>query len=473
MGGTVGANLISLVLLPIITRFFAPEAFGELGMFIAVTGILGVCVCFRYELAIVLPKRDVQAYNIWWLCIIATVVFTALLSLLIFLFEDLLAPYQDTLSWIKYIWFIPILMLIHGVYLSFNHWNTRCKNFGAVSLSKVGNQLGNSSSALGFGWAGYLGGKELIIASLIGRFVSTLIQFSVLMNFIKMAFKNFRWRYVFYSLKRYKKFPLYGTWSILLGVAAWQLPVIFLGVFFPVAVVGYYALGLKILQLPMNLLGNAIGQVFFQQANEFAYKQETKVQDMMFVIIEMLTLLSLVPLVLLACVGKEIFGVAFGTEWQEAGVYVTILMPWIFLWFLSAPFTSIFAIYEKQEVQLVWNIFNFMARVLAVMVGGVYLQSAHETLLILSIVGGIIYLAKFWLTFKIVKLSAVKLLKKIYSYILWSLLILVIYLLVLPFLTADYQQIIMAFALGGFYVCWLLYYKSDFIKRAYALKKEN
>lgn len=473
MGGTVGANLISLVLLPIITRLFAPEAFGELGMFVAITGILGVCVCFRYELAIVLPKRDAQAYNVWWLCILATLIFTALTSLVIFVIEDILAPYQETLSWIKYIWFIPVVMLIHGTYLSFNHWNTRRKNFGAVSLSKVGNQLGNNASALGFGLAGYLGGKELIIASIIGRFISTLVQFSVLVNFVKTAFKKFRWRYIFYSLKRYKKFPIFGIWSILLGVAAWQLPVILLGFFFPVAVVGFYALGLKILQLPMNLLGNAIGQVFFQQANEFAHQQDKKVINMVLVIIEMLTLLSLVPLVLLACAGREIFGIAFGAEWQEAGLYVTILMPWIFLWFLSAPFTSIFAIYEKQELQLIWNVFNFIFRILAVVIGGVYFKSAYETLMLLSIVGIVIYLAKFWITFKVVKLSAMAVVKKIYGYVLWSITIITAYYLAAPLLKDDYQHIMLVFGLGGFYACWLLYYKSDFIKKVYALRKGN
>lgn len=477
MGGTVGANLISLMLLPFITRFFSPEAFGELGVFAAIVAILGVAACFRYEMAIVLPKRNIQAISVWWLCVIITVFYTAFVSLIIYVSEDFFIAFFEGHPVVKYIWFIPAVLLIHGIYLACNYWNTRTQNFGTVSVSKIGNQLGNSGFSLGFGVLGISGGKELIIASIIGRLFATGVQFSAFTQNLGRAIKCFRWRYVIYALKRYRKFPLFGTWSILLGVAAWQLPVILLGVLFPVAVVGFYALGLRVLQMPMNLLGNAIGQVFFQQANIYAISKDNKdkVASTALNIIEILVLLSLVPLCLLACAGPEIFAFVFGMDWREAGLYAQILMPWVFLWFLSAPFSPVFAVYERQGLQLFWNIFNFSLRVLAILIGGLYFNNAYIALGLLTLFGVGIYGAKFWITFSLIGLSFKALFNRIYSYIAWAVFVVGAYHVMSVYFSADWHHIGAVFILGLIYGFWLFCTKTYLIKKIYkknALKSD-
>ncbi len=469
MGGTIGANLISLLLLPFITRFFSPEAFGELGVFAAIVAILGVAACFRYEMAIVLPKRTIQALSVWWLCLIITVFYTALVSLIIYLCGDLFAVFFNDHPVVDYLWFIPVVLFIHGVYLTCNYWNTRTQNFGTVSVSKIGNQLGNSGFSIGFGALGFAGGKELIIASIVGRLIATCVQFSAFAKHCKQAIKHFRLRYVIYALKRYKKFPLFGTWSILLGVAAWQLPVILLGTLFPIAVVGFYALGLRVLQMPMNLLGNAIGQVFFQQANIYAISKDNKdkVASTALNIIEVLVLLSLVPLGLLACAGPEIFAFVFGVEWREAGLYAQILMPWVFLWFLSAPFSPVFAVYERQGLQLFWNVFNFSLRVLAILVGGLYFKDAYIALALLTVFGVGIYGAKFWITFRMIGLSFRTLFKTIYGYIVWGIGVIGAYHLSSVYFTADWHHILSVVILGLIYGFWLFCTKTYLIKKIY------
>jgi len=473
IGGSLGAHLISLMLLPVITRLFLPDAFGELGIFAAVTGVLGVTICFRYEMAIVLPKRNIEAVNVWWLCILITSVYTGLICLIIFLFNDQFLQFFYDSAAVKYIWFIPVVLFIHGIYLASNYWNTRDKNFGIVSLSKIGNQTGNSTSATGMGFLGHITGKDLILASIIGRAVAATIQLSGLYKFSKLAVDNFRLKYIFHALKRYKKFPLFGIWSILLNSAAWQLPVILLGIFFPVATVGFYALGLRILQVPMNLLGSSIGQVFFQLANTFAINEQdkNKVAEITLEIMELLVLFSMVPLALLACAGEEIFAFTFGQEWREAGYYAKVIMPWIFLWYLSAPFSTVFAIYERQGLQLVWNIFNFSLRLLAIIGGGLYSDNPLIALALIAVSGVGIYSVKFWLTFNLIQLSFSDLFKRLYCYIIWTVLLSGTYFSIIPYLILDWQRIILVVLLTSVYSVWLLHSKSYLIKKIYYKSK--
>ena len=72
VSGTSLAQVISLLAAPILTRIYAPEAFGIAALFASITGILSVLACMRYELAIVLPDNDREAANLLAVCLVIT-----------------------------------------------------------------------------------------------------------------------------------------------------------------------------------------------------------------------------------------------------------------------------------------------------------------------------------------------------------------------------------------------------------------
>lgn len=177
------------------------------------------------------------------------------------------------------------------------------------------------------------------------------------------------------GLKRYKMFPLIDSSSALMNTVSWQLPAFLLAAFFSPVVVGFYALGMRTLQLPMSLVGSAIAQVFFQRAAE-AHKSgnfATLVQG----ITELLLKIIVFPVMLLTVVGPELFSFVFGEVWIEAGNYIQILSLWIIFWFLYSPLSVIYVVLEKQKLGLWFNMVNLSTRFLSLliggMVGGVYL----------------------------------------------------------------------------------------------------
>lgn len=64
VSGTGLTQLIGVLAAPILTRLYAPEAFGVAALFASLTGIPGVLACMRYELSIVLPDNDREAANL-------------------------------------------------------------------------------------------------------------------------------------------------------------------------------------------------------------------------------------------------------------------------------------------------------------------------------------------------------------------------------------------------------------------------
>ena len=112
------------------------------------------------------------------------------------------------------------------------------------------------------------------------------------------------------NMKRYRKFPMYSSWSALLNTMSWQLPALMLGIFFSPIIVGYYALGVRIIQIPMQSIGQAVSQVFIQRAAKA--KNENKLTSLVDELIRRLFIIGLFPALLLSIIGKDFFVIIFG-----------------------------------------------------------------------------------------------------------------------------------------------------------------
>lgn len=76
--GSVFAQGLGILVIPIVARLFAPEAFGVAALFASITGIIGVLVCLRYEVSIMLPKTDEEAANLLGVSLCSVLIITAI-----------------------------------------------------------------------------------------------------------------------------------------------------------------------------------------------------------------------------------------------------------------------------------------------------------------------------------------------------------------------------------------------------------
>jgi O-antigen/teichoic acid export membrane protein len=191
---------------------------------------------------------------------------------------------------------------------------------------------------------------------------------------------------------QYKKFPLFSFWSSIANTISPQVPAFLLAYFYSTAVVGHFSLANQVVNLPMGIVGGAIGQVFFQKVSEV--KNGNGEGDMKVIVGEVynkLISIGLFPMILLVILGEQIFTFAFGEEWGISGTYVRILVPWIFLVFLSSPITTLYNVFEKQKVWLIFSMSLLVSRVVALVIGGRY--GSPEFALALYSFTGIV----FWL----------------------------------------------------------------------------
>jgi lipopolysaccharide exporter len=369
VSGTTAAQALSILAAPLMTRLYAPAAYGTLALFTSITSVLGVIACMRYEFSIMLPASDEEATNLLALSLAFAALVSALTIPVIWWGREPLLEWLNAPQLWAYLWLVPPAVFVAGVFLALNYWNSRTKHFARLSVARVTSAVATTSAMLGAACAGHSTAGAMIAASVGGQAVTTtVLGAQIWRDHGKLFLRTVRWREMLAGLKRHRKFPVFSTGSALLNTASWQLPALLLFRFFSSTIVGYYALGFRILHMPMTMMGAAIAQVFFQRAAE-AHVEGT-LSCLVESTLRRLVMIGLFPMLTLTIVGRDLFAVVFGSRWVEAGVYTQMLGIWALVWFVASPLSTLFIVLEKQELYVMWDAVNFATRLVSLGIGG-------------------------------------------------------------------------------------------------------
>ena len=389
MSGSTLAQIITILAAPVLTRLYGPAAFGVLGLFVATTRILTQVSALRYELAIMLPERDEVAINVTGVALSLVLLTSVLLIPLTMLLGKPLALMVNAPELIPYLWLVPVSIFFAGEALVLNYWFSRRRNFGRLSITRLAQSTTSVGVQLGAGYVGNATGGGLISGLIAGQAVAAISLAAMgWRSMFTLAKQHLSWTGMVEALKRYRKFPKYNVWATLMNSVSWQLPTFFLSYFFSSVEVGYFALGNRVIELPMRLVGSSIAQVFFQRASVALH--EGTLHLVVASTFRYLVTLSFFPLMLLIFVAPELFSLIFGPKWHEAGVYTQILAPWIFFWFISSPMSTLFSVLEKQEWGFRLNGAILLSRLGALWLGG-WLGNARLMLALFALSGMLLY----------------------------------------------------------------------------------
>lgn len=368
VSGTTSAQLLGILGAFFTTRFFAPSAFGVAALFGSITGVAIMIACMRYELSIVLPAEDDEAANAVGVSFAFLVLSTALFAGLVWAGGGLLSHLLKAPELHRSLWLVPASVFFGGLSAILNRWNSRKKQFMRLTLAQIVCAVCTLGAQVTFGFMGRVTGGYLIGAAVLGAAVSTsMLALLTWREHSRLLLDAVRAHRVLAALKRYRRFPKYGAANALLDAISWQLPVWFLSVAFYTAVVGQYALGVKLLHMPMNLVGTNVAIVFFQRAARA--RHEGTLSEVVESTFRSLVTLSLLPCLTLSLVGKDVFVVFFGARWAQAGVYAQVISLWLCVWFAAGPLSMALDVLEQQALRLRLSVLNVVTRVAALLVG--------------------------------------------------------------------------------------------------------
>ncbi len=399
VGGTTIAQVLNFLFAPVTTRLFTPEVFGDLSVFISITGIVGIIVCLRYELAIILPQDDDEGFSLLKLSFI----FAAIVSIatgFIFLFwgkaiYTTFGAKNLTIYW----YYVPIILFLIGVIQASNYWLTRTRQFIILSWNKVIPVLVINTVSLGLGFAGYRDVGARIFAILISNIANIVVIAKAIIP--KFKYNKYSTKYPRKELiKSYKNFLVYDIWGALLNNLSWMIIPILMNTYYGRNAAGQYSISLRIIQIPASIIGVSISQVFLKTANEEKYNKK-----LYFYCIKMAKKLCIytAPIaIILLILSKPLFLFLFGESWGVAGRYTQILVPWSLLWFIASPLSSVYTICQKQNLFLFISILNLLTRFLSLYAGKM-IGNDILGIILFSVSGFIVYGISLLIIFNIAK----------------------------------------------------------------------
>lgn len=365
VGGTTIAQGLSFLFSPIQTRLFSPEVFGELSVFTSITGIVGVIVCLRYELAIVLPKDDDEGFALlklsWFFAALVS-----LASLVVFgLWGRQIYARFNAPGLARYWYYVPITLLLTGIIQAANYWLTRQRKFTVLSYNKVLPVLAINLVSIGLGLAGDRALGARLFSSLVSQLVNLAVLATVLVPDSKVVGR------AQYGKKeligKYKNFLVYDIWGALINNISFMIVPILMSSSYGSYYAGQYSLSMRVIQIPISLIGSALGLVFYNSANK--YKINGELSNYVIRLSKSLFLFTLPIAAFLMLFGRTFFIFIFGLNWDHAGVYTQILSFWAMIWFISSPVSMVYPILQKQNISLISSTSNFLGRVLAIYLG--------------------------------------------------------------------------------------------------------
>lgn len=354
-GGNVTAKLIGILSAPIITRLYTPEDYGVFSVFISIVAIVGSLATLRYAVTIPIAKEDNLADNLLKLCFLITFSISIVWFIGIALWGDFFMVKFSAENLRPFLWYMPVAFLGIGIYEALNNWAVRNRKFRLITRTKVSQGISSAVVKVGLGVLGVIP-LGLILGHIAQEAAGITSLFSKLYQTRPSFFKTINLHKIQNAAIRYKKFPLVQSWSQLLLVFGAQLPVIMIGAFYGVEVVGVFGLAQNMINMPMDLIGQSVAQVYYAEISKIGKNNSEKIYFLSISIISKLFLIGLIPVGLLIAFGPWAFKLVFGPEWLEAGVFARFLSILILTRFISSPISSIFNVYEKQSLQLALNI---------------------------------------------------------------------------------------------------------------------
>ena len=392
LSANVLAQVIGLLVYPILTRLYTPEDFGLLNLFMSIGGILVLLSTCELQSAILLPSQEGEAAGVARLTL--RVVGICLLVIAITIpFSSSIAHLFDAPALANYYWLLVPYVGIMGCWTIYNAWLTRRREFGRISAYQLNQSITGVLTKLLFGWIGWLR--------------SGLIVSSVLSPFIAICTSIVRDREAFRSLwqpcecgsrelaNRYRRFPLFSMPRALVNNLSGNLPALLLTPYFGLNQLGLFAMAITLAFRPITMITASLHQVLFERVAQSVREGQSVWRWLSKRWLQLVAIV--VPIMLLLTIVMPwLVQVLLGAGWNETAILIRYMMPWLTCVFLIAPLAFISEVFGQQKLFLIIEIVYLGLRVSA-MVIGIWMNSFALAIILISASGVLVLLLQLCL----------------------------------------------------------------------------
>src|SRR5439155_20814770 len=137
MTGTTIANLIPVLLSPVLTRLYAPAEFGLFAVYGRIAALLAVLATGRYEMAIVLPAEDDDAFHLLGLSLLVVGLMIVVATVAVIAFHSPLLGILRSPGLSSWLYLLPLGVLLAGAIQALTVWLNRKRAYPRIAQSRI------------------------------------------------------------------------------------------------------------------------------------------------------------------------------------------------------------------------------------------------------------------------------------------------------------------------------------------------
>jgi O-antigen/teichoic acid export membrane protein len=339
LAGSSAAHLIAALMLPILSRLYSPEQFGEFGIFLSIIGITAVFSSGKFELAIISEPKLNRRVALALLAIITSLIFISLLLLLYAVSVSINVFELEGVSWSL------VVLICGGLVATVTHdalMNFKISQETVLPIARA--KVVRVKFGLPFGEvAGRVSAVVSVCSFKYRKF--TKVRIGRMVTHLKLVAK----RNLEYPFKIAPSWTLNNSSTLLLpAFLAWQ---------YDLAVSGGFFLMYKIFSLPETAVVQSVNQSFMVEFKRHlgSPKKQLEVFKKTAKTLFSLSLIIYPILGLLFYLGV---GVIFGAEWQRYSLFGVLMIPYFIAQFTMSSLYVSLNILSEHSSQVVWDLFR-------------------------------------------------------------------------------------------------------------------
>lgn len=341
--GSFIAQAITALSMPILTRLFSPEQLGVYTYVISSAAIFMSIINGRYDVSIVTEKDEKKIFPLVKLCLLlgCTMAIIGSFFFAIYFFCT------DKGVWMAgYIFLILLSYALVDVFTAYNNRNKEYKIISAVYVIRTAAQNGLAILA------GFLINSVhcLCLPYSLGLFLGLQKQVMPIKSHLKEIL-CIPYSCIKKVALEHKKQPLFSAPALLANSLSYSLITIFLESLYGMENVGLYSVSVRLLGLPLAIIGVNVSRVFVEQASK-EYNNNGSFQYAFKRTFVLLLTVSIIMVIVLHFCATPICTLVFGKEWADAGVFIKILAPMFGVRFITSAMSPSFVIVGRQKREL-------------------------------------------------------------------------------------------------------------------------
>lgn len=364
VSGNVLAQVISVLAYLLLTRIFSPSDFALFNIFYSYIEVLIIFSTCKYELAVMVADDEAESaamarfalrLNTWVSLVLLAV------ATLLYLTQALPGDFSQ-LGMIALL--IPPMVYFTGTSRVYAALFNRVRRYRLMAASEASNATAGAFLKALFG---LLGMKQagMPLGAVLGQAAANLL-YRFRLPGLHLPKTSAEQRKM--AARKHRNFPLFAAPKDFINSFSFNLPFLWLALYFDKAEVGLFGLALTFTMRPANVLNAAFERVLYARTAE-QVRQRQSISRLIGRFLLYINAIALPVCVVGWFFAEPLCAFFFGERWSGSGVYIQALLPWIFLSLSSASLTFIPNVFSTQRTEFFFYLALLGLRVAAVVVG--------------------------------------------------------------------------------------------------------